>query len=111
MLILAAHFLRWGSFFLAGIAVLIPVLLLIKQRWVISFLRAITWFATAFWGLYSTTMILERLAQGDDWIRLTFIMLAVTVFTWWSGHQLFTVRAEYVAIDVDDNTTDTAEEA
>ena len=104
MLILAGHFLRWGSIIFAGLCLLLPALLLIKQEWVISFLRAITWFATAFWLLVSTNLVLDRLAQEGDWIRLAIIMLSVTIFTWWSGSELGTLRAEYAAGGEADDT-------
>jgi hypothetical protein len=110
MIILAGHFLRWGSILFAIICLIFPVMLLIKQEWVISFLRAITWFATAFWLLVSTNLVLDRLAQEGDWIRLAIIMLAVTVFTWWAGHVLGTLRAEYSAGGEADDTSDSTDD-
>lgn len=110
MLILAGHFLRWGSPLFAIASLILPLLLLIKQEWVISFLRSITWFATAFWALVSTNLVLDRLAQDGNWIRLAIIMLAVTVFTWWSGSQLGGLRAEYSAGGETDDTSESTDD-
>ena len=95
MIILAAHFLRVGLMPVVGICLLIPALLLIQERWVIGLLRSIAWFTTAFWAFYGGILVFDRLAAGEAWMRLAFIMLAVTVFTWYSGFLLSDVRREY----------------
>ena len=95
MLIFGAHFLRVNILPLAIIVFLTPAMLLIKQRWVIGLLRSYAWFTTAFWAFYGGILVFDRLAAGQDWIRMAFIMLSVTVFTWWSGFVLSDVRRGY----------------
>lgn len=99
MIILAAHFMRVGILPVVAICLLIPALLLIKERWIIGLLRSVAWFATAFWGFIGVSSVLERIAKGDDWILAAFIMLAVTVFTWYSGFLLSNVRREYRRVE------------
>lgn len=85
IILLAAHFSRAGSDVLAGIALLVPFLFFIKQKWVILTLEGIAYLSAVVWLYGAYQYIQIRIATGDDWIRLLVIMGAVALFTAWSG--------------------------
>ncbi|HIJ79742.1 MAG: hypothetical protein OEY01_13485 [Desulfobulbaceae bacterium] len=84
-LILAAHFLRYSDFPLMVIALMIPTLLFIKNRWVPRIIQlclaigAMEWLSTMFF------LIQARQHTGADWQRLAVIMSLIALFTLLSG--------------------------
>ena len=84
-LLLAAHFMHARSITLLGACLLMPLLLLVRRRWVpwalqfLLVLGAVEWLAT--------TVILVNQRQGEqrDWHRLAIILGGVMLFTLASG--------------------------
>lgn len=84
-LILAAHFLRYGDLPMTVIALIVPILLFIKKKWVPRIIQlclaigALEWFSTMYF------LIQTRQQTGTDWHRLAIIMSLVALFTLLSG--------------------------
>ena len=85
IILLAAHFSRGGNDILAGLTLLIPFLLFIKQKWVIISLEILAYLAAVVWLYGAYVYIQVRIATGDDWIRLLAIMGGVALYTAWAG--------------------------
>lgn len=96
-ILMAAHFSRAGHDLIAVFVLLIPFLLLIRKPWVIHALQYTAYLAAAVW-LYAAYEYVElRIDQGDDWLRLLFILGAVAIYSAWSGYFLMSdaVKARY----------------
>jgi len=84
IILLAAHFSRSGNNLLAGISLLIPFLLFVKQKWVIISLEIVGYLAAVVWLFGAYQYIQIRSAAGDDWIRL-LIIICVALYSAWAG--------------------------
>ena len=84
-LLIAAHFYRMGSTILAVIAVLLPLLLLIRHKLALNIVRIYLFIATAEWirALFAFIEIYER--GGLSWTRLSVILGGVALFTFSSA--------------------------
>ncbi len=84
-LLIAAHFYRMGSTILVFIALLLPLLLLVRQGWARSTIRIYLFIAAAEWirSLFAFIEIYER--SGLAWTRLSFILGGVALFTFSSA--------------------------
>jgi hypothetical protein len=80
-ILLAAHFYRAGQLVLAALAVGALVLLAVPRPWAARVLQgallagALEWLRTL--AVFAST----RMAQGQPYLRLTLILVAVAVFT------------------------------
>lgn len=93
IILLAAHFSRAGNDILAGIVLLIPLLFLIKHKWVILTLEVIAYLSAVVWLYGAYEYIQVRVANGSDWYRLLAIMGGVALYTAWTG---FFLRSETI---------------
>lgn len=93
ILLLAAHFSRANSNFLAIIALLIPFLLFIKKSWVIDLLQGVGGLAVVVWLYAAYQYVQLRIEARDDWVRLLFIIAAIALYSGWSSYFL---RSEHV---------------
>ncbi len=84
-IVLAAHFLRFGNLLLTALCLLIPFLLLVKKRWILIALQALTVAGALFWVKVAIDLLFFRLAVGVPWMRMVAILGAVAVFTLWSA--------------------------
>ena len=79
--LLGAHFYRAAAWPLAGLCVVLVVLLAWPRAWVARLVQgalvlgALEWLWTAWW------LVQQRLALGQPWLRLAFILGVVAVFT------------------------------
>lgn len=96
ILILAAHFSRANSNILAVLALLIPFFLFIKKAWVIDVLQMLGYLAAVVWIFTGYQYVQLRIASGDDWIRLVFIIAAVAVYSAWSAYFLRSDRVKEI---------------
>ncbi len=96
IILLAAHFSRSVSNIFAVIALLIPFLLFIKQKWVIISLEIVGYLAAIVWLLGAYQYIQIRIASGDGWIRLLIIMSCVALYSAWAGFFLRTGKMKDV---------------
>lgn len=88
ILLLAAHFSRANNDILAVLTLAIPLLLFIKQKWVIDTLQAISFLSALIWMYGGYQYIQLRIETGDDWLRLLIIMGGVALYSLWSGYWL-----------------------
>jgi hypothetical protein len=84
-LLLAAHFLRNGSPGLTAVAVLAPLLLLIRQRWSLIIVQLAAYVAAAVWLYTIIDLAQERMMFGRPWGVAAIILGSVTLFTIFAG--------------------------
>lgn len=92
ILLLAAHFSRADKDLLTIVVLLTPFLFFIKQRWVIQILQGVAFYAALVWSWSTYEYVSARMANGDAWIRLLVILVAVAVYSAWSGYFLLSDR-------------------
>jgi len=80
-LLLAAHFFRAGLFPLVGLALLLPLLLLIRNPMAARVVQAALLLAAGEWLRTMATFALARAALGLPWLRLAVILGAVALLT------------------------------
>lgn len=79
--VLAAHFSRAGANLLAGLLVIAPLLLLVRQPWAGWTLRLALAVGGLEWIRTAVRLVGERRAAGDDWTRLAVILITVALLT------------------------------
>ena len=96
-LLLSAHFLRSGHLILAGVSILAPLLLLIKKRWMLLFIKWLDYSAAIVWIQTTFSLVQQRRIAGSPWIRMLLILSGVTVLTFCAGYLLNsdTVKRRY----------------
>lgn len=79
--VLAAHVVRMGIPFLPFLLALAPLLLLTRQVWAARLLQFVLLMGTLEW--VRTTMVLtrSRMVQGEPWVRMAVILVAVAIVT------------------------------
>jgi hypothetical protein len=87
-LILAAHFLRDGHLILTAASILVPGLLLLRKRWVLTLVQGLAYFGAAVWLYTASVLVQQRIMAGVPWVRMLIILFGVAVFTLFSGHLL-----------------------
>jgi len=83
--VLAAHFLRSSSLVPMLLCLAAPFLLLIKKRWVLRTLQALTVVSALIWMVALSGIIQERIFEGRSWTASALILGVVAVFTLFSG--------------------------
>jgi len=84
-LVLGAHFLRDGNILLTVVFALSPLLLLIKQRWVLWVLQAIAYVGAVLWLQTAIQILNQRLLLGEPWLRMVIILGVVAAFSVFAG--------------------------
>jgi hypothetical protein len=79
--LIAAHFLRSGSYVLTAAGALFPALLLLRTRLAVRIVQLLLIIAAAEWLRTLVLIALERQAVGEPWMRMAFILGAVAVLT------------------------------
>jgi len=79
--VLAAHLSRAGSNLLAGLILLAPLLLLVREPWAGWTLRVALLLGGFEWIRTLVRLVGERRAADDDWTRLAVILVAVALLT------------------------------
>ncbi len=79
--VLAAHFSRAGQDLVAGLTLLFPLLLLVREAWAGWILRVVLLLGGLEWIRTLFRLVGERRAAGDDWVRLAVILSAVALLT------------------------------
>jgi NADH:ubiquinone oxidoreductase subunit 6 (subunit J) len=84
-LVLAAHFMRSGSFVLVAACLLVPFLMFLKRRWVPWVVQILLLLGGVEW-LFTTVMLVnQRQEEQRDWHRMAVILGGVMLFTLASG--------------------------
>ena len=96
-LLLGAHFLRSGNFLLAVLCVFIPLLLLIKKRWVSVVLQLVAYMGGMVWLDTAIDVVRKRISMGLPWNKPVIILGTVALITILSGLllNLKAVREKY----------------
>ncbi len=87
-LLMAAHFLRSGSFVLVGVSVLLPFLLLAKKRWALFLVQGATYLGAVIWVWTTVILVQQRIMVGEQWVRMCLILSGVAAFSLYAGYLL-----------------------
>ncbi len=87
-LILGAHFLRGGYLILTVASILVPGLLLVRKRWILTLVQWLAYFGAAIWLYSASVLVQQRIMIGAPWVRMLIILFGVAVFTLFAGYLL-----------------------
>lgn len=82
---LAAHFSRADNVILGIVFLILPFLLFMKRRWVVRSLQIILFAGAVEWVMTTIRIVRERIAAGEDWVRVVIILGCVILFTIFTG--------------------------
>ncbi len=85
LLLLGAHFLRFGHLVLVGLCLLLLVPLFVARPSAQTGVRWVLVLAAGLWGWTVAQEVHQRLVLGEPWIRLVAILSAVIAFTLWAA--------------------------
>jgi hypothetical protein len=85
MILLAAHFSRQDSNIVAVICVLLPFLLLLKKKIILTLFQLLLFLGVVEWIRTLMMYIEERQITGEDYGTLTIIISSVALFTFISA--------------------------
>ena len=101
--VLAAHFSRAGETALAGVALALPLLLLLGQRWAVGLLELALALGALEWVRTTIRLVDLRRAHALPFLRLALILGAVAAVTlasaallerWWRARRRLAALAE-----------------
>lgn len=78
-IVIAAHFLRSGSIVPMALSLVAPFLFLPRQPWARRLSQAFCLAAAGVWVATTLDIARERVALGEDWLRMAIILAAVAV--------------------------------
>jgi hypothetical protein len=84
-LLIAAHFLRSGSYILVAVGLAFPALLALRTRWAARVVQVALICAGIAWVHTLLTLAAARQAAGAPWTRLALILGGVALFTFLSA--------------------------
>ncbi len=80
-LLIGAHFLRTGLYFIVVLIIALPFILFIKKIWAARIIQLLLIIASLEWIRTIIVSVEERQAYGEQWTRLAIILIAVAIFT------------------------------
>jgi hypothetical protein len=83
--ILAAHFMRYGNFFLLFVTLLLPVLLFVRKPWAARVIQAALLLGVFEWAHTLYELVQMRAAQGQPYGRMLAILGVVAAMTFCSA--------------------------
>lgn len=81
LLVLAAHFYRAGLWPLSLICLGAMVLLAVPRAWAARLVQVVLLLGALEWAWTTLDLVMQRIALGQPWIRLVFILGAVTLLS------------------------------
>lgn len=81
LLLIGAHFLRSGNFFVAAISLLLAMALCIREPLIARTAQVALFLATAEWAHVAFTLVSARLEAGLPWTKLAIILGAVAALS------------------------------
>ena len=84
-LLLGAHFMRAENNLIAILCILIPLLLLVKKKFIPILLQCLLYLGGLIWVHATVQYVRIRMAEGTDWVRLILILGSVSLFTIFAG--------------------------
>lgn len=85
LLILAAHFLRYGDILFMSLSLLAIPLLAIRKKWVVLLFRILLFLGTVEWVRTIWTLAAIRMEYGKPYLRMAIILGGVAMFTFLSA--------------------------
>jgi len=79
--LLAAHFLRESSMVVMALCLLVPLLMLLRRRWVARLMQAALLAGAVEWLVTLGHLMELRRAAGEPWMRMAAILGVVALFT------------------------------
>ncbi|GIK38765.1 MAG: hypothetical protein BroJett011_25980 [Chloroflexota bacterium] len=83
--LLGAHFLRQGNLWLVGLCLLALGLLWVKKRWSLIVLQFLAYLGALIWASTAISIVQQRLALGEPWLRVAIILGAVVLLSVLAG--------------------------
>jgi hypothetical protein len=83
--LIGAHFFRAGSYALVGLCLILPLLLLYKNRWSLIVLQCGAYAASLVWIGAALELVQMRQQMGRPWTTAAMILGAVALFTLLAG--------------------------
>ncbi len=84
-ILLAAHFLREANTILVAMCLIAPFFLIVKRPWAARLLQLLLAVGSMVWILTLAELVMHRVANGEPWMRLVFILGGVALFTGFSA--------------------------
>lgn len=84
-LLFAAHLWRGSHPVLAILILGVPFLLFIKKPFIIYALQGLAYLISILWVFSAYELIVMRIAEGQDWMRLLIILFIVALYSAASG--------------------------
>lgn len=96
-LLMAAHLMRWGLWWLALACVLFPLVLLIRRSWAKALMQGVLVIWAAEWARTTLLLVGGRMAASQPWLRMAAILLAVVCLNLLAAwlYQTHRLRAGY----------------
>ena len=85
LLLLAAHFLRYGNILFMTLSLLAIPLLAIRKKWVVLLFRTLLFLGTVEWVRTIWTLAAIRMEFGEPYLRMAIILGVVALFTFLSA--------------------------
>ncbi len=83
--LICAHFFRAGSYALAGLCLILPLVLLYRRRWSLIVLQCATYAASLVWLGAALELVQMRQQMGRPWTTAALILGAVALFSLLAG--------------------------
>ena len=87
-LLVAAHFLRSYNLIPVLLCLAAPLLLLIRRRWVVYLLQALTLIVSGIWFFTLANIMAQRQLENRSWTASAIILGLVILFNLFSGWSL-----------------------
>lgn len=84
--LLAAHFSRADNNIIAIFCLMIPFLMFIKKKWILTLLSILTFSGGIVWLHTAYTLTKARIGIDESWVRMAIIIIIVSLFTLLSGY-------------------------
>lgn len=81
LLILGAHFLRYGQMLFVGTCLVLILFLLIRRKWIPRLVQTVLVVGAAEWVWTLYGFATQRMVDGQPWLRMAIILGCVALFT------------------------------
>ena len=103
LLLLAAHFLRYGNILFMAISLLAIPLLAIRKKWIVLLFRILLFLGTIEWVRTIWDLVAIRMEFGKPYLRMAVILGVVAVFTFLSAFVFNSKRLRNRFYEAEDN--------
>jgi hypothetical protein len=85
LLLLAAHFLRYGNILFMALSLVAIPLLAIRKKWVVYLFRILLFLGAVEWVRTIWTLVAIRMEFGEPYLRMAIILGGVAALTFFSA--------------------------